>query len=339
MKNGYRGSVGVDKRFVLIIAGITLLLLLVVGYKVMNDIEKKTSMKKTAELLDYSSDEPERSTIYYNGASYSLKENVKTLLLLGIDKTADMVKDDGIGYRNRQQSDFLVLLVIDEDKKACDAIMLNRDTMTDIQRISVTGQPLGTFEGQLALSHTYGTGGIDSLKNSRFSVSNLLYGVKIDHCVSILMDAVPVINDACGGVTVTLIDDYAGKKAGEELTLTGEASLDYVRARSSLDEPTNIHRMDRQKGYVEELYNRYKKLSAEDENLLPNTLLSISEYMQSDCTYEDYSAYANSAMEYGITLREIEGKAVKGEEFMEFYADDEYIEKIVVELFYEEVQE
>ncbi len=339
MKNGYRRGVSINKRFVLIIAAITLLLVLAVGYKLFSDLEAKASMKKTAELLVDGSEEPERSTIYYNGASYSLKENVKTLLLLGIDKTADMVKDDGIGYRNRQQSDFLALLVIDEDKKSCNAVMLNRDTMTDIQRISVTGEPLGTFEGQLALSHTYGTGGIDSLKNSKFSVSKLLYGVKIDHCVSMLMDAVPVINDACGGVTVTLIDDYAGKKAGEKLALTGEDALSYIRARGELDEPTNIHRMERQKGYVEELYNNYKKLSSEDENLLANTLLSISEYMQSDCTYDDYSAYASSAMEYGITLREIEGKAIKGEEFMEFYADDECIEKLVVELFYEEVQE
>ena len=42
--------------------------------------------------------------------------------------------------------------------------------------------------GQLALAHTYGSGEEDSCENTVLAVENLLYGVGIDHYVSLTMD-------------------------------------------------------------------------------------------------------------------------------------------------------
>jgi len=62
--------------------------------------------------------------------------------------------------------------------------------MANIRMLDVNGNPYNSFEGQLALSHTYGSGKEDSLENTAWSVSDYLYGLQIDHYASISMDKV-----------------------------------------------------------------------------------------------------------------------------------------------------
>ncbi len=83
------------------------------------------------------------------------------------------------------------------------------------------------------------------------------------------MDAVPIINDAVGGVTVTVLDDMTSAdpalEKGAEVTLQGKQALTYVRTRRGLDDSTNLHRMERQRQYMGELYKGLiNKLSGDD---------------------------------------------------------------------------
>ena len=61
----------------------------------------------------------------------------------------------------------------------------------------------------------------------------------IDHYVALSMDAVPVINDAVGGVAVRCMDDLTAYDPslteGAEITLMGDQALYYVRARMNAD--------------------------------------------------------------------------------------------------------
>lgn len=84
---------------------------------------------------------------------------------------------------------------MDKENGTCQVLQLNRDTMTQIESYGVAGESAGTYEGQLALAHTYGSGGQDSCRYQAKAVSNLLYGVSVDHFCSVTMDAVAVIND------------------------------------------------------------------------------------------------------------------------------------------------
>ena len=128
--------------------------------------------------------EDSREVIYVNGQAYALRD-LETILLLGVDKFEGETPE---GYLNNQQADFLLLLVLDEAGETCTPIQLNRDTMTQIQILGVNGEPAGTMTGQLALAHTYGGGEEDSCENTVLAVENLLYGVEIDHYVSMTMD-------------------------------------------------------------------------------------------------------------------------------------------------------
>ena len=80
------------------------------------------------------------------------KENLETILVLGLDKNE--YPDDSRAYINDMQSDFNLVLVLDKDTNVCTPLLLNRDTMTEIIRLGVFGDEAGTLTGQLALAHT-----------------------------------------------------------------------------------------------------------------------------------------------------------------------------------------
>ena len=155
--------------------------------------------RPTAQTEDDPYAGEDESLTYYNGGWYA-RRDVETVLVMGVDKYAAQTSGDN--YNQQQQADFLLLLVVDRTAGVCRVLPLNRDTMTEITALGLAGEQVGTFNGQLALSHTYGSGGLDSARNTGRAVSSLLYGVDIDHVMAFTMDAVPVINDAVGGVTI-----------------------------------------------------------------------------------------------------------------------------------------
>lgn len=274
---------------------------------------------------------------YYEGSWYAPRKGLETVLLMGLDVLDNAAQTES--YTNHQQADFLLLLLLDHDDQTFSALHLNRDTMAEIQILGVTGEPAGTFTGQLALAHTYGDGGTDSCENTVQAVSSLLYGVEIDHYLSITMDAVPVLNDMAGGVTVEVMDDFSGIDPalvqGETVTLRGQQALTYVRTRRELEDSSNLRRMERQRQYMAALLEQLQGLSVEDPKFLSDAALTLSEYLVSDCTVNqlsDLGTYVQSCQFTGIQA--LEGEAVEGEEYMEFYVDEDAMRHIVMELFY-----
>ena len=280
--------------------------------------------------------------ISYNGAWYKPKENLETILFMGLDKYEDQIRQQE-GYMNDQQADFDLLMVIDHESGTCQALQLNRDTMCQITELGVTGDAVQRITAQLALAHTYGSGGSDSCINQKRAVSELLYGVKIDYYVSLAMDAVPVINDAVGGVTVQCMDDLTGYDPalieGAEITLMGDQALYYVRARMNAGDQTNLRRMERQRQYMLELWKKVSAAGAQNTNFLPKLVLDLGDKLQTDCSSTQIQTLFDSVSGLDVNeIRTIDGKSAKGEEFMEFYADEASLKENVVELFYEPVE-
>lgn len=288
------------------------------------------------------SNEPNDGRLYLDGKCYVPNKDLEAVLLIGVDKYE--AQTQGEGYNNTQQSDFLLLLLMDKQSKTCKALHINRDTMTDIPVLGVRGEKAGTIKGQLALAHTYGSGGLDSCRNTVEAVSNLLYGVKIDHYIAFTMDAVAKINDLAGGVTVTVQDDMTSVSPdmykGATVTLNGDMALAYVRARGQLEDSSNLRRMERQRQYMKELRSAMTAKTESDETFILKALNSVSKYMTSDCTinqlsrmYDHWKIYADSSI---LTM---EGEAKKGAEFMEFYPDDNALRQLVANLFYIPIDE
>lgn len=275
--------------------------------------------------------------LYLDGVRYATKEGLETLLLIGVDKYEDQTQETS--YINSQQSDFLMLLVIDKKNQTRAALHLNRDTITEIPVLGVRGEAAGSITGQLALAHTYGSGGADSCQNTVKAVSNLLYGMSIDHYIAVTMDAVGQINDLAGGVTLTMLDDLTSvspeMQKGATVTLTGDKALAYVRTRYGLEDSSNLHRMERQRQYLTGLSDALTAKMEADDGFLLEALDAISAYMVSDCTVTQLSQIYDCWESYedgGICT--LEGTAEVGEEFMEFYPDEAALRRLVAELFY-----
>ncbi len=281
--------------------------------------------------LNGTEDSNKNSELIYNGEKYVKKKDIQTLLLIGIDSSE---KDEQIA--DSTQADFMVLLVIDRDAKDWKLIHINRDTMTEIKQLDKYGTAVKRFTGQITLSHTYGSTPIIRGFNSVYSVEELLYGIDVDHFMSMTMDAVSKINDGLGGVEVNVLHDFSnvdpGLVKGKNVVLKGDRALTYVRARYGMDDPTNVSRMERQKQYLSALI---EKMSDVDEDKILSVMKNAGQYIESDCTLERFSSILSTIHDFKYDgIYSITGEAVKGERYMEFYPDEKALQKLVIDIFY-----
>lgn len=282
-----------------------------------------------------------QASLYYQDSWYRERTELETLLVLGIDKTSDQTHDEPEAYINHQQNDLNLLVVIDHSAKRYEILQLNRDTMTEIRKYGLNSQYVGTEVMQLALAHTYGTGGKDSCRNTVSAVENLLYDIHIDHYVSVTMDAVAVINDAVDGVTVKIEDDFgegSGFVKGADVTLIGPKALEYVRARSSMqDDASNIARMRRQRTYMDALITAMNAKIKGSSTWAARTLRDVVDYTVSDLGYLDLGDLLTRISGYShgdIQTTEGEARTVEGVP-VEFYVDEDALQEQVIGLFYE----
>lgn len=277
-------------------------------------------------------------TVYeYNGVEYVKNEDVESFLILGLDKFEDAINNDS--YNNDQRADFLMLLVFDNSEKKFTAVHLNRDTMVNMNVLGVAGQKIGTVNKQLALAHTYGNGRDVSCRNTADAVSELLNGVKVNHYLSITMDAVPILNDLLGGVEVTVLDDFSGIDdtliKGETVTLHGDHALTYVRERYGLEDSSNSTRMVRQRQYMTAVYDKAMLEIENDDNFVIEASSKLADYIVSDRSVNQLQEIAKKLSQYKFTeIETLEGESVVKDGLMEFRPDADSIDKIVFELFY-----
>ena len=285
---------------------------------------------------------PEQARVYYNGAWYELRSDLETYLIMGLDKVEE-TKSDPNSYINNQQADFLLLMIVDKSSKSYCGLHINRDTMAEITQLGLGGKKIGTYTGQLALAHTYGSGGKDSCRNTVKAVSRYLYDVPIDHYFSVTMDAIPVLNDLVGGVTVHINDDFSAVdpslEQGKDVTLYGQQALTFVRTRKDVDDSSNLSRMNRQREYINALYRRLSAKLQTEDGFGTRLASNLADYSVSDLTTTELSNLSERLKGYPFTsIYTIKGEAVRGEEFMEFYSDEADLQETVIRLFFRRVE-
>ena len=281
---------------------------------------------------------PTQLSVYEDGGVflgedyYVPKKHVETVLLMGIDQLRETMEDTTYN----EQADFILLMVIDRDAEQFTMVHLNRDTMCDVMRLSDMNEKLGRYRAQLALAHIFGNNDRAKSRNVVDTVENLLYGITIDHYISLTMDAIPVLNDEAGGVTVTLDEDFTyidpSYEKGATVTLMGKKALSYVRARMSVGEGTNLERMERQRRYMNALFDKYRSNGGGD---LTKALLKVNDYMDSDCTVDQLQRIADMVLGYEfLGIETTKGEAVVGDVYMEYIVDEAELQRQVINLFY-----
>lgn len=207
-------------------------------------------------------------TMQYGGRTWTYRERELTnLLLIGVDweKSENTVSGHYAG-----QADFLFLITIDRENKIVSTLQLDRDTMADIRVYGPLGDYTGIQKMQICLSHAYGKSDVQNCENTVWAVSRLLGGIPIDGYITLDISGITALNDALGGVTVTLEEDFSAldpeMTKGATLTLHGipERQQQIIQTENAKDKHQYRDRVDRSEKIVIACFSIHTKGKLED---------------------------------------------------------------------------
>lgn len=282
----------------------------------------------------------QEGTVNHNGKNYRYNTAVKSYLIMGIDK--DGIAEPSENHIQGGQSDAMFLLVTNASEKTISVVSIHRNTMTRIQTCYDTGADAGYKTAQICTQHGYGDGMALSCTRTVEAVSHLFYGLPISGYLSLRMDAIPIINDAVGGVEVTVLEDVSNEqknvalKSGETVVLNGDEAYVYLRTRDIGVYESATNRLRRQEQYITACVEKLKTVTEGNPTTALKIYESIEDYTVSNI---DFAALATELKDYVYVkerLYTIPGETVMGEIYEEFYVDEDAFYEMLLDIFYTE---
>lgn len=334
-------------RFLGAVLGAALSVLAVAGWYGIRSYQNR----EMAKALNTISAAPEETAaadpdqIVYEGKTYRRNRYVKAILCMGIDRGGTMTESKEVGKTG--QADGIFLLAQDTVHNSLRILMIPRDTMTEVERIHEDGTYRASGITHLNVAFAYGDGRETSCQNMSRAVSRLLGGLPIDSYMAVDVSIIPALNDAVGGVTVTI--PYAGmEKAdpsftfGSKVLLKGETAERFVRFRDTDQHQSAMMRMTQHKEYISQYFEAVKDASRSDSGIVSSLFDMAQDYMVTDMAKGEYLKVAADALTgEGIRSEDfymLPGTGVSTEVFDEYYADNNALTPMLLELFYRQAQ-
>ena len=314
---------------------VLVVLAVVIAYAVWQHFDEANQVQPRGSLNENIG---QRKRVEYQGKTYAERTNLTTLLFMGIDRDTD---DESYSARQGGQADFILLVVIDHSNRVVSQLQIDRDTMTQVEVYGVLGNPVGTQNLQISLSHGYGDTPEENCANAVMAVQNLLEGVKIDYYMALNMGAIGKVNHALGGVTVTLEDDLTAldpqMSKGATLCLTDEQAELFLHSRMSVGEGTNAERMKRHRVYMQAAVETLRARLRESVNFAGEFFDALEKDMTANITRGKLMNEANLSYNYEVLpLATLPGEHVVGKDgFMEFHAAEGAATDWVMQTFYD----
>lgn len=293
--------------------------------------EEKTEEKTESTL-------PDDYTVLVNGTRYRFNDEVQTFLLLGIDSHTPAYTDGTCNVH--AFSDAIMLAAMDFRNERISLIAISRDTMCEFQRLNPDGTERDNVYGQLALSFSYGDGGAKSCAITKDAVSRIMSDLPITSCSALYLDGLQALNNAVGGVTVTILEDidygYASMQQGAEVTLDGPMAEQYIRRREHTEQG-NLKRMERQKQYVTALLKKTLETARQNPERILDIYNSIKDEVVTDLTAGEivYLAAAAAGMTVSTEIRSVPGQVRLSEDnFAQYYIDEEGLLDLLLDVYY-----
>lgn len=298
----------------------------------------KLSLKTEAPSFSASNPdaELEDDVIVYKGEKYKFNPDITSLLFIGTDGKSKAANNKKFGHG---QADALFLAAIDTKSGEVSLISIPRDSMARVRVYSDEGNFINTEQMQICLSYAYGQGGELSCENTVEAVSNLLYGININTYFCLDWKVISEVNDMVGGVTV---DEYDAQfnKTGKKVTLKGQAALDYILVRDHDNLNSSINRLDRQISYIKSFSSQIIDKTKQDISVPLNIYnkinsRSINTLDASKITYLS-TVFLNGGAK--LNFETIKGEMVQGEEYAEFYPDEQALYELVLKVYYQKLK-
>ena len=267
------------------------------------------------------------------------KRELTNLLLIGVD-WAEMDSPAASG-RYAGQADFLLLLTFDKKNRTISTLQIDRDTMTDIRVYGPFGEYTGIRETQICLSHAYGATAAENCENTVWAASRLLGNIPVDGYLALDMSAITALNDALGGVTVTLEEDFSALDPqmvrGATIALQGKQAETFVRGRTGVGDGTNAARMKRQKAFMQKAGDLIAEGLERDSGFAGTLLDALSGHMTMNVTrgWLINKAYESSGYRRTETRTLAGTHALGADGFTEFRADTDALNDLLTASFFE----
>lgn len=258
-----------------------------------------------------------------------------TLLCLGVDKQVAMderhPETNSIG-----QADGIFLISIDIGTKEVDIVAIPRDTVVTIEKYNHKLQYMGREEAQICLQYAYADGMEYSCELTADRVNDLFPDTTIDGYISINIEAIMEINDAVGGVEVTVEDEYTalnmGIPVGTTLNLMGDNTMLYLRLRDKSVNGSAYTRMDRIKEYITLFIPQGLSAIKEDPTLLVEMYQTLDEHMVTNVEVGDLAEIALALSDLdmeNVHFHTLQGEIVLADDgYEEFYPDEAQMEML-----------
>lgn len=325
-----------------LIAGVVVAVLVIAAFGLALKYYEKSGQKKGdnsrtqySMYIDIVIDEVEYETNHY----------IESYLLFGTDESGTSA-DSPEGYHGGV-ADFLLLAILDKTTDKYALVEIDRNTMFEVRMIGPNGEDDMSFFQQISLANWYGMNPAQSAENMVNAVSELFGGLPIDGYFSIGINDVYKLNDAVGGVTITVPDDALLKAdpaftKGAKIKLSDKQAELFVRSRMSYGEGTNEERMARQRVFLNALLGQLKEKSKKNPDIAEDIYNVLIDTAVTDMNAKSISRITNHMLkgekiegsdETGIIS--IDGEHKMGrqpgdkQDYQEFYYDTESIVEIL----------
>jgi len=302
-----------------------------------------TEADDTAQESAKAPEKWQEGIITYQGENYKYNSNLQIYLMMGIDKDGP-VEETG-DYTDGGQSDAMFLLVADSEAEKLSVISINRNTMTDIALCDANGTSLGTINSQICLQHAFGDGKRLSCSRSTDAVEKLFGNIPISGYLAMNMGAIPQMNDAVGGVEVTVLQDLSFPdadvklKEGETVTLSGQEAYYYLHGRDVTEYDSATDRLRREEQYMLAYMEKLKSIAAANSGRVVGIYDSISDYL---VTSVDFTSLIVELADYEFSEEQMYtvpgetrlGDPIDGVSYEEFHVDEEALQELIIQVFY-----
>ncbi len=281
--------------------------------------------------------------VNYNGQMYRYNKDMLTILILGIDSNDPVPEvNENTNYLKGGQSDAIFLFTMNPHDKTISVVAVNRNTMTDIDMYDKDNNYVKTVKAQLCVQHGYGDGNELSCERAEKTVSELLYNLPIHGYVSMRLGAIWRLNEAVGGVEVTLPFDVPeiNQSAGATVRLYGQDAFYFLKYRSLDKFNSASERLEKDKIYLKAFMKQVFESTKSDISYPVKLYQIASSYIVTDISVDEMSYLASELLGYdieGVKMYSIPGETVMGEKFEEFYVNEVQLKEMLLDVFYEKV--
>ena len=327
------------RRILITLVSIPLALIVIAAsvFGVLNVLGKRQFKAQTGgvQTNPYSVTYDEGKTVEYNGQTYVLNENIATVAAIGIDRESFGLEDDKIGTAG--QADLILIVAMDFKSGLVTPIMIPRDTLVDVDQYTTDGQYVGVERMQICLSFAYGDGSTTSSRNVLTSAQRVLYGIPIYLYGVLDLEGIPALNDAVGGVSVTLQEDFNGAYAGDRITLHGNEAEAYVRTRDSEKMDSDTPRRARQIQYLHGFIDKAASAALRDIGVIRQLYSTAMQYAFTNVSLSKVTYMATTLLAKGVNIADVQtiaGTLQPADPYAEYIVDEQAAFETVLHTFY-----